>query len=531
MGFKPQTTPYDIKSEEAIMALLWDPKIADDPYNFVMAVFPWGKKGTPLERFTGPRKWQVEELKRVGEHYRLQKQKVLLGEQPEVYHSATVSGRGPGKSTLVAWLNLWMMSCILGSMCITTANTESQLKTKTWAELGKWLTMALNGHWFERTSLSLKPAPWFEALLKEQLKLDTAYYYAEALLWNEDNPDAFAGAHNYNGTMLIFDEASGIPLKIWDVSEGFFTEPVAPRFWFVFSNPRRNTGPFYECFHKHRNFWPNRRHIDSRTIEGIDRGVLDKIIAKNGIDSDTARVEVLGEFPNQGDDQFISREVIDGAVERELQEDEWAPLIMGVDPARKGRDSTAIIFRRGRDARSLNIPIRTLEKKNNMQVANICADLIDKYNPDAVNIDAGNGTGIIDRLREMQYKVNEVWFGSSSSKPEFFNKRTEMWDDMAKWLEGGMIVDDRDLYDDLAGPEKKKMGKLDQTMLESKEDMFTRGLSSPDKGDALALTFFGKVARKDATVHRNGKRQHVAAGTMDYDPLAAYNGSGRLRGG
>lgn len=519
--------PYDEKNEAALMKALWSPEIADDPLAFVLFNFPWGKANTPLANFKGPRKWQEDELRKIGIHYRKQKERVLLGELPEVYKSATVSGRGPGKSTLVAFLNLWMMSCQLGSLTIVTANTEAQLKTKTWAELGKWHTLALNSHWFERLALSLKPTPWFRDVLEKELKLDVGYYYAEALLWNEDNPDAFAGAHNFNGTMLIFDEASGIPQKIWDVSEGFFTEPVAPRFWFVFSNPRRNTGPFFECFHKYRDYWPNRRHIDSRTVEGIDVGVLQKIIDKNGEDSDTARVEVKGEFPSQGENQFISRELVDSAVIRDLEEDLHAALVMGVDPARGGRDSTAIVFRQGRDARS--IPMITMENKDNMAVANECARLIDKYKPDRVFIDAGNGAGIIDRLKEMGYAVTEVWFGATSGKPEFANKRTEMWADMKEWLQGGMVPNDQELIDDLVGPERQFVGRSDQITLESKKDMAARGLASPDKGDALACTFFMRVARRDNVAGRNNRnRFHIAEGTNDYDPLGRGNGS---RGG
>ena len=251
-------TPYDAKNEMILMQELWSDEVKDNPYEFVMTAFPWGKVGTPLERFHGPRPWQKEELLRIAGHIKRQKETIARGGMPEVYKSATASGRGPGKSSLVAWLILWMNSCVLGSLSIVTANTEAQLKTKTWAELGKWHTLSVNAHWFERSALSLKPAPWFKVIMEEQLKLDTGYYYAEALLWNEDNPDAFAGAHNFNGTMLIYDEASGIPQKIWDVSEGFFTEASAYRFWFVFSNPRRNSGPFFECFHKYRDFWPYR---------------------------------------------------------------------------------------------------------------------------------------------------------------------------------------------------------------------------------------------------------------------------------
>ena len=510
--------PYDIQSEKAIMSLLWSDKIKWNPKNFVLAVFPWGKENTPLAKVQGPRAWQLDELEKIAAHLEKQRSLEQIADAIlEMYRSATVSGRGPGKSALVSWLVLWMLSCHLGSTTIVTANTESQLKTKTWAEIGKWHTLSINSHWFEKLSLSLRPHPWFEKLLKEQMKLDTTYYYAEGLLWNEDNPDAFAGIHNFNGVMLIMDEASGIPQKIYDVSEGFFTERVVPRFWFVFSNPRRNTGPFYECFHKNRKFWPNRRHIDSRTIEGIDKKILNDIIEKNGEDSDAARVEVKGEFPLQGEDQFISREDVDAAMCRELEADDFAPLVMGVDPARKGRDATAIVFRRGRDARS--IPFYTCEKKDNMYVANKCAEFIDLYNPDGVFIDAGNGTGIIDRLREMGYKVTEVWFGSSSDEPQWADKRTEMWATMRAWLQGACIPEDEELRDDLVGPEKRYRNGSDVIKLESKDDMESRGLASPDKADALACTFFARVRRKDANTGRPRLGNRSTKRGTEYEPL------------
>jgi len=501
-------SPYKVQDDQALMTEIWDPQIADNPLNFVLFAFPWGKENTPLHNKQGPRAWQREELEAIADHIKNNRLLMDMGLAPKVYQSATASGRGVGKSAVVSWIDLWAMSCILGCTVINTANTETQLKTRTWAELGVWHTLSINSHWFEKNAMSLKPMEWFDQALKRQLKIDTGYYYAQAQLWDEENPDAFAGIHNQNGIVVSYDEASGIPENIHRVTEGFFTEPILHRYWFQFSNPRRNTGAFFECFHKQRKYW-RRRNLDSRSVEGTDKNVLNQIIEKYGESSDTAKIEVKGQFPSQGDKQFISRELVDGAIHRELFTDNHAPLMMGVDPARFGDDETVIRFRQGRDARS--IPPIKMAKKDNMEVANTVAHLIEKYNPDAVCIDGGSGAGVIVRLKEMKYKVYEIQFGSSAEDSQWANKRTELWARMREWLKGGCIsATETDLHDDLVIPEYRFKGASDSTMLEPKEESKKRGFSSPDDADALALTFAVKVARRDLNTHREMRRSTIA---------------------
>ena len=133
-----------------------------------------------------------------------------------------------------------------------------------------------------------------------------------------------------------------------------------------------------------------------------------------------------------------------------------------------------------------------------------------------VIIDAGNGTGVIDRLRELGYRVHEIWFGGKADSREFANKRAEMWGLAKAWLMGGCIPDDQELIDDLIGPEYHFAGKGgDQIALESKEQMKKRGLASPDDGDALALTFAVRVARHDAPTSRKRARARCAQ-DVDY---------------
>lgn len=59
---------YTAQEEQQLMSHLLNPELANDPYKWVMAVFPWGEKGKPLARFKGPRKWQIAVLKRIAKH-------------------------------------------------------------------------------------------------------------------------------------------------------------------------------------------------------------------------------------------------------------------------------------------------------------------------------------------------------------------------------------------------------------------------------------------------------------------------------
>jgi hypothetical protein len=98
-----------------------------------------------------------------------------------------------------------------------------------------------------------------------------------------------------------------------------------------------------------------------------------------------------------------------------------------------------------------------------MKVANVCAELINEHNPDAVCIDAGNGTGIIDRLRELGFQSSRglVWKRNPKGE-EWSDKRTELWARMRDWLGGGCIDRLTRSSDDLTGPEYKFHGLLRQ---------------------------------------------------------------------
>ena len=483
-----QTTIYKPEDEQELMATLWSPALADDPEAFVLFAFPWGKENTPLASFKGPRKWQREVLREITAHIKRQKGLVDF----ETLREAVSSGRGIGKSALVSWLTIWMLSTRIGSTTIISANSESQLRAVTWAEITKWLAMSINSHWFEVSATKVAPANWLTELVEKDLRKGTRYWAVEGRLWSAENPDSYAGVHNHDGVMVIFDEASGIDDSIWAVTAGFFTENTPSRFWLAFSNPRRNTGYFYECFNSKRDFWTN-KVVDARTVEGTDKQVYQQIIDEYGPESSQAHVEVYGQFPSEGDDQFIPADVVDGAMKREKYKDQSAPIIIGVDPARFGADATVIAVRQGRDI----VRIDRHRGDDTMTVVGHIIEAIEEYKPALVVIDEGGlGAGIVDRLKEQRYKIKGINFGNKSKNPIMYgNMRAQMWGDMREWLKTASIPNDRFLKTDLISPMMKPDSR-GTIFLESKKDMKARGLASPDAADAICVTFAFPVAHR-----------------------------------
>lgn len=142
-------------------------------------------------------------------------------------------------------------------------------------------------------------------------------------------------------------------------------------------------------------------------------------------------------------------------------------------------------------------------KFDTMQLAAQVARVIDDWNPDAVFVDGdGVGAGVVDRLRELNYRVIEV---HGAAKPlndrEHANKRAESWDAARRWLQGDVELpaNDSDLKNALISIEYGFNERL-AIQLERKDDMKKRGLPSPDEGDALALTFAAPVRTKSMLI-------------------------------
>ena len=453
---------------------------AADPYGFVMYAFPWGKKGTQLEKHKGPRKWQSDLLKGIRDDL------ISVG---EAIQYATSSGHGIGKSAVVAMIIIWALSTKLDTRGVVTANTEAQLKGKTWAELAKWYRMSITRHWFKHTATALFSVD----------ENHTKTWRMDLVAWSENNTEAFAGLHNEGSRiLLIFDEASAIPDAIWEVSEGVLTDENTEIIWIVFGNPTRPNGRFRECFGKRRHRWRTAT-IDSRTVEGTNKKQIAKWLKDEGEDSDFFLVRVRGMFPSASTYQLIPRDLVRKSMEREARMNLGDPIVMSLDVARGGDDSSVFRWRRGLNGRVFPpVRLKGAECRDSMRLAALAVTLIEDTKPDAFFIDAtGVGGPVGDRIRQLGYECTDVQFGGASPDKKYGNMRAYMWYRLLEWLQQGGALDDSSILEaDLTAVEYKH-DKKDRLILMSKEYMKdTLGLASPDDGDAAALLHAYPVAPK-----------------------------------
>lgn len=483
---------------------------SNDPYGFVLFAFPWGEAGTEMEDHDGPLEWQVAVLKDLGEGIITIDEAILI---------ARTSGHGIGKSALVAWIIIWAIATFEDTKGVVTANTENQLKTKTWAEVAKWYRLFIGREYFKLTATAL-------------FSVDPDHektWRIDMVPWSEKNTEAFAGLHNQGKRILvIFDEGSAIPDAIWEVTEGALTDKDTQIIWAVFGNPTRNTGRFRDCFSGGRfsHRW-KAAAIDSRQVSISNKKQLQRWVDDYGEDSDFVRIRVRGIFPRVDAESFISFSLANDAVERELLP-QGGGIILGVDVGRFGDDPSVIYPRQGRDA--ITRPPEIYYGIDLMALAGRVAAAFLRHGATICMVDEGGvGGGVVDRLRQLRIPVVGVDFGS---KPDYFygeavryaNKRAEIWGGLKDWLAHGSIPlistgDDITLTEEMAAPTYGLNAK-EAILLESKKEMRRRGVPSPNVADALACTFaFPSYEMQYQTVSDMVEAQQPIV-AEDYNPFS-----------
>ena len=402
------------------------------------------------------------------------------------------SGHGVGKSTVASWAMLWFILTRYPCKVVVTAPTSAQLFDALFAEAKRWI----------------KELP---VILQELLEAKSDRIFLKAAP-NEafiscrtsraETPEALQGVHSEH-VMLVADEASGIPEAVFEAAAGSMSGEHATTL--LLGNPTRGSGFFFDTHHRMADAWWTRR-VSCFDSPRVSKEYIDEMQMRYGEESNAYRVRVLGDFPARDDDTAIPLELVESAQHRDVEVDEEANVVWGIDVARFGSASSALAKRQGRVLRD----IRTWRGLDLMQLTGAIKAEYDALGPRdrpvEILVDSiGVGGGVVDRLQELGLPTVGV---NSSEAPSmagtYSNLRAELWFKLKGWLESREVLIPKDdaLLAELVSP-KYKFTSSGKMQIESKEQMRKRGLPSPDRADAVCLTFASDAA---IGIHGRGGR-------------------------
>lgn len=452
-----------------------------------------------------------------------------VAKNPKVAMSAC---KGPGKSCLLAWTIWWFIATHPHAQVIAVSITADNLKDNLWKELSVWQS---------KSELLKESFVWGAERIKSKKYPGTWWVSARAFAKSatpEQQADTLAGFHGQN-ILIVLDEIGSYPPGVLPAAEAIFSNEVNAKL-VVAGNPTTTQGPLYRIVKQPKGWVVIKITGDPDDPKRSPRISLKwalEEIEKWGRDSPYIMVNILGEFPPGGDDQLISVDAVLDAMRRDLPALAYNSdaIVWGLDPSRSERsvaDEAALARRQG----SLVRRIITWRGLNGPELASAVARLIHEAEdageaPDALFVDVGGvGASCYDHLVLLGFDdlVIPVDFGGSAEDARFGNKRSEMWYRMGQAINGSKsmpsrmcLPNDTVLQEELVAPTCWWGVKNKKTAfwLESKESMKERGVASPNRGDAVALTYSEPVARKRRSVRELNEGRAATCAT-DYDPFA-----------
>ncbi len=439
-----------------------------DPVQFVRDVFG-----------AEPDSWQVEVLRMFPVHQRI----------------AMKACKGPGKSTVLAWIIWNFLATRPFPKVACTSITADNLADGLWTELAKWRA---------RSPFLLASFEW--AKTRIVAKDHPEIWWCSARTWakgadSTQQADALAGLHA-DYLLFVLDEAGGIPDAVMAAAEAGLATGIETKM-IMAGNPTHLEGPLYRACTSERHLWQvieiTGDPDDPKRSPRISVQWAREQIQKYGRENPWVLVNVFGRFPPSSLNALLGPDDVAPCLGRHLAEDVYAHAarVLGVDVARFGDDRTVIIPRQGL---ACFTPVIMRNARTNEIAARI-AVACQKWEPDAIFIDdtGGWGAGVIDSLLQAGYSPIPVNFSGKATDPRYLNKRAEMWFDMAEWVKTGPALPEMpELLRELCAPTYDfKNGKF---QLEDKGLIKERLGESPDISDALALTFAQPIAPRRQVV-------------------------------
>jgi hypothetical protein len=386
------------------------------------------------------------------------------------------SAHGVGKTCFAAWAVVWFANTRAPMKCVITAPTSSQMFDALWPEVLKW----------HRVLPDLWRNLWDVTSDHMKLKSDIETFVT-ARTARPEQPEAMQGIHSEH-VLVVCDEASGIAEPVFEAGQGAMSSAGATTI--LIGNPTRSSGFFWRTQNTERGRWFTLR-VAATDSPRVTKQFIEEIEQRYGTDSNAYRIRCLGEFPNADSDTFISAELVDQAMQRDVPLDMTKPEIWGLDVARFGDDASVLVKRRGYVVTEMP---RVWQGLDTMQLAGAIKyeyDLSVASKPMLICVDAiGIGAGVADRLMEQGLPVLCVNVGEApSTTGRYVRLRDELWGNGRVWLESRAcrLPRDEQLRDELVAP-RYAFTSDGRIQIESKQQMRTRGLHSPDRADAFLLS-------------------------------------------
>ena len=419
------------------------------------------------------------------------------------------SCHGPGKTAVLAWLVVYMLCTRYPQKTAATAPSKGQLEDALVAEVNSWMAKLppalLSLFEMKKNRIELRAAP------------DDSFFTARTA--REENPEALQGIHSEN-VLLIVDEASGVHEKIFEAAVGSMSGHNATTI--MASNPVRTSGFFFDSHNRNRAQW-HTVHVSAFDTPRVSCEFVQEVADTYGEDSNAYRVRVLGEFPTGDLDTIVPYELIDSAMNRDVDMPDAYAEVWGLDVARFGDDSTVLVRR---TKRGLRPKIMTWKGKDLMETAGrVKAEwdaLPPSRRPEIILVDdIGVGGGVVDRLRELELPARGINVSETKNVDDRYrNLRTELYFKAKEWLEGRGVsmpkcdgscpVRSKCVHEALAAElssVRYKYNSSGKIIAEPKDEIKKRIGHSPDYADAFVLTFAQEPA---SLLHGSGRMNAVS---------------------
>lgn len=433
---------------------------------------------------------------------------------PRCPRMAMKAAKGPGKSCCLAWIAWNFLVTRPFPKVAATSITGKTLADTLWAEMAKWQ---------HRSPMLQACFEWQQSRIFNKEYPETWFMTARA--WSasansEQQADTLAGLHA-DYILFLLDEAGGIPDSVMATAEAALSSPIEGHL-IISGNPTHLEGPLYRACTTEKRLW----HVVEITGDPNDPKRSPRIsvqwakeqIEKYGADSPWVMVNVFGRFPAASLNALVGPEDISAAQARVYQERDFArsPKILGVDVARFGDDKSIIFPRQGLVAFKPTV----MRGVDGIQGAGRVSRLWEDWDADACMVDdtGGYGAAWIDCLKTLGRVAVPVPFAGKPRDPRYFNKRAEMYFELAKWIkqDGGSIPSIPELAAALTTTTYSFRG--DKLLIEPKDTVKERLGYSPDEADALAITFAEPIKARERFPVVAGSR-HV----VEYDPFREVN--------